>query len=70
MTDVDEPLVEVEIFVLLPCWDMVLLEELEPLVPAHLLTCIDQRLTVRKGEGEHSHELCCIAHSLELCSCP
>ena len=45
-------------------------EELEAVIPAHLLTGIDERLSARQGEGEHGHSLHGIAHTLKFGACP
>ena len=66
MLEGDEVAVEVGMRILLPCRDGVFLEELEAVVPSHLLTGIDERLSARQGEGEHGHGLRGVAHTLKF----
>ena len=70
MLEGDELTIEVCISIHFPSRDRVFLEELEAVVPSHLLTGIDEGLSARQREGEHSHGLGSIAHTLKLGACP
>ena len=70
VTETDEALVELGEIIFLPSRNRVFFKEEETVVPTHLLSGVNQRLSGRKRECEHRHQLRSIAHSLKLCPRP
>ena len=62
--------VEIRGGVVVPVRHRILLEELETMVVADLLTRVDQRLGVRKSPAENSHGLPGIAHPFIFSTAP